>query len=70
MMRTLCEITSSFGSGTGGWMAYLPLSVESTRQAPIRDWLRPRLEALINKPKVFSAHLMEGDQEARSHRSH
>ena len=61
MTRALCRVTESFGLGTGGKMAFVPLSPDPSKVGQLRNWIAETLAPLSEQQGMLGAHLLEGD---------
>ena len=71
MNRTLCQVISSHGHGTGGYLVTLQLSPNSDDIEGLKDWLcSETLPIFAARPGLCGAHLLVGDREVSQIKTH
>jgi hypothetical protein len=63
--RTLCRVSASFGAAVPAFWTMILVSPASGADAGLRRWLaQSALPALLDRPGVLGAHLVEGERTA------
>lgn len=66
MVRGVCRVRYSAGTGAGGSILTLRLACEKGRETELADHLRTALPAIVAMPEVLGAHLCVADRSASS----